>query len=121
MSPLTMYRDYRYSYQPSYSREPSVRAEVVTLPIALQMAVDGRVDTMEVFKQSPKELQAIIDGACRESLNKDFKDLTIEERKAVFSMFLLALQSVGKGEQSNPEPGRGVLGSREKRWWQFLR
>lgn len=93
-----MYRDHSYSYAPSYSF--SNVTDVVTLPVAFQIIVDGRVDAMNVFRQSPKQLQAIIDEAYRASLGKDFKDLRNDERKGVFSMFLLALQNLEK----NTEP-----------------
>jgi hypothetical protein len=128
MSPVTSYRDYRYSYEPSYST-PTYRTEVVTLPMALQMAMDGRVDAMHVFNQSPEKLQEIIDHACQASFGRDFKHLTADERKTVFSMFLLALQNSGEGDPSerfgdrkHTAPiSRVANQTSEKKWWQFWR
>ena len=130
--PISMYKDYRYSYAPSYT--PSHRA--VTLPVAFQMAVRGEVGAMDVFNQSPEQVQKIINDACQTSFGKDFEQLTHKQQKDVFTMLLLALGNVEERRESrttnrdsNVEKKResritirgSNSASRIKKWWQFWR
>lgn len=129
MSPISMYRDFSYSYGPYRSSEPSYRK--VTLADALRLVVRGEMQALSVFNQSPEGFQKILNDLCRDSLGKEFKHLTSDEQKNVFSMLLIALDNTEENIKAKTSatvvppvttlPKNLTPPLHNKRWWQFWR
>jgi|WetSurSiteA1Bulk_404760.scaffolds.fasta_scaffold00974_6 hypothetical protein len=119
--PITMYRDYSYSYVPSSRSNYETAHTRVTLPEAFQMVVDGRSGAMEVFNQLSKEVQKIINDVCQDSFGKDMGCLSDEKQKDVFEMLLGALL-IAKESANQKVSNNGIkTPAPKKRWWQLWR
>lgn len=85
--PITSFKDYSVIYPPSCTTKE------VTLLEAFQSVVQGELDTSYVFNILPKKIQNTINNMCQPTFGQNFKQLTDDEQKKVFTILLLALQT----------------------------
>ena len=119
--PITMYKDYRYSYTPSYRSSHTTSSRTFTLPKAFEMVVSGEVGAIEVFKQSPDQVQKIINEACQACFGAGFMNLTDSQQKDVFTMFLIAIGNKEENEKPVITEKSYSTVPCHKKWWQFWR